>query len=109
MSKYGNRKSVYKGEAFDSILELTRYKQLELLQQAKEIAGLIRQVKFELIPKGKRGDGKTERACVYVADFMYTTKDGRLIVEDSKGMKTRDYIIKRKLMLKVHGITIKET
>jgi len=49
-----------------------------------------------------------ERACTYVADFSYT-ENGRRVVEDTKGMKTRDYIIKRKLMLYVHGIRIKET
>jgi hypothetical protein len=48
-----------------------------------------------------------ERACAYVADFVYT-ENGKKIVEDTKGFKTKDYIIKRKLMLWVHGIRVKE-
>lgn len=48
-----------------------------------------------------------ERAVCYYADFKYT-RDGETVVEDSKGMKTKDYIIKRKLILQVHGIRIKE-
>jgi hypothetical protein len=51
----------------------------------------------------------TEKAVRYVADFVYIDNDtGRMVVEDTKGFRTPDYIIKRKLMLKVHGITIKE-
>jgi len=62
---------------------------------------------------GKKGqrlkDGQRciEKAVVYVADFTYQ-KDGQMIVEDTKGMKTKDYIIKRKLMLYVHGIRVRE-
>jgi hypothetical protein len=49
-----------------------------------------------------------EREVAYIADFVYT-EDGKRIVEDSKGFKTKDFIIKRKLMLYMHGIRIKET
>ena len=50
-----------------------------------------------------------ERACSYIADFVYTDcKTGQTIVEDTKGMRTREYVIKRKLMLYMHGIRIKE-
>ena len=53
-------------------------------------------------------DGKcVERSVKYKADFFYT-KDGELVVEDTKGFRTPDYIIKRKLMLYVHHIRIKE-
>lgn len=45
----------------------------------------------------------------YIADFVYTdAATGKLVVEDAKGMRTRDYIIKRKLMLYIHGIKIRE-
>jgi hypothetical protein len=50
-----------------------------------------------------------ERECSYIADFVYhDVKSGNLIVEDAKGFKTEKYIIKKKLMLWVHGIRIKE-
>lgn len=48
-----------------------------------------------------------ERGVYYIADFVYY-RDGEYIVEDTKGVRTKDYIIKRKLMLYVHGIKIKE-
>jgi hypothetical protein len=64
-------------------------------------------VKFELIPSQRIGGKVAERACSYVADFVYM-QDGKKVVEDTKGFKTADYIIKRKLMLWVHGIQVKE-
>jgi hypothetical protein len=80
---------------------------LSLLERAGAIADLQRQVKFELIPS-QRVDGKVaERPCTYVADFVYQ-EGGKTVVEDTKGFKTKDYIIKRKLMLQVHGIRIRE-
>lgn len=56
-------------------------------------------------------DGKRrciERECTYVADFVYL-QDGEIIVEDTKGFRTPEYKIKRKLMLFLKGIRIKET
>ena len=121
--KYGNRKVAVDGIAFDSIKEARRYKELKLLLLAGEIVCLRMQVPFELVPaqyeetgevykkgprKGQPKKGKCiEQSVVYVADFVYW-KDGKQIVEDTKGMHTHDYIIKRKLMLHVHGIRIKE-
>lgn len=100
--KYRSVRTIAAGEQFDSRREARRYIELELMQRAGEICDLKRQVKFELIPK-QRG----ERPCSYIADFVYW-KDGERIVEDVKGVRTRDYIIKRKLMLWVHGIRIQE-
>lgn len=118
MSKYGSRKTVLDGVKFDSIKEARRYQELRLLEKAGAITDLQRQVEFILIPvqkesdtKGVRGGiikGKTiERAVKYVADFVYM-ENGKQVVEDTKGVKTKDYIIKRKLMLWVHNIRIKE-
>ena len=106
--KYGNRKTVVDGITFDSKKEATRFAELKLLQRAGEIFDLQRQVPFTLIPKQTR-DGKTiERPCVYKADFVYKDKDGTEIVEDVKGMKTKEYIIKRKLLLWQFGLVIHE-
>lgn len=105
--KYGNRKITVGGETFDSKREYTRYRELVLLQRAGQISGLKRQVKFELIPS-QRVDGKVvERPCTYVADFVYT-ENGKTVVEDTKGFRTKDYIIKRKLLLYVHAIQLRE-
>ena len=102
-NKFGNRKVTVNGETFDSMKEFQRYGVLKLLQRAGKISDLQRQVSFELIPKQEG-----ERACNYVADFVYQ-EDGKRVVEDCKGFKTDVYKIKKKLMLYVHGIRIKET
>jgi hypothetical protein len=122
--KYHNRKVTIDGITFDSIREGNRYRELKLLRKASKISHLQRQVKFELIPaqyelaterytkgpkKGQYKRGKLlERECAYIADFVYIDADGKIVVEDTKGMRTKDYIIKRKLMLERHGIRIKE-
>ena len=106
-SKYGNRKMTRNGETFDSAKEARRYGELVLLERAGQVFDLKRQVKYELIPTQKIGGKVVERACTYVADFVYI-EDGKTVVEDTKGFRTKDYIIKRKLMLFIHGIRIKE-
>lgn len=107
MNKYHNRKTVLFGEVFDSKKEAQRYAELRYLLKAGKISELRRQVKYVLIPSQRRGGKVVERECSYLADFVYRQGD-ELIVEDAKGVKTKDYIIKRKLMLWVHGIQIKE-
>ena len=107
--KYGNRKVVTEDGTFDSVKELRRWQELKLLQKAGEIYELQRQVPFVLIPMQKDEHGKViERDVKYIADFTYRDRDYRLGGEDTKGMKTREYIIKRKLMLYRHGIRIVE-
>lgn len=108
MSKYGAKKVEVDGIVFDSKKEARRYQELKLFEKAGAISQLRRQVKFVLIP-AQRVDGKViERQCCYIADFVYQDKEGKTVVEDTKGVKTKDYIIKRKLMSWVHGIRIKE-
>lgn len=117
-SKYNAKKTEYNGMTFDSKRELKRYKELELMEKCGEIKNLRRQVKYVLIPAQREPDiigvkggvkkGRViERECAYTADFVYE-EDGETVVEDSKGFKTKDYSIKRKLMLYVHGIKIRE-
>ena len=123
-NKYYNIKTKSSdGIVFDSHKEARRWEQLLLLQKAGKITELRRQVAYELIPAqyetyprfSKNGDRLKdgcrllERAVNYVADFVYTDAEtGENIVEDTKGFKTKDYKIKRKLMLAVHSIRIKE-
>ncbi len=122
MSKYHNNVTVTSdGIKHASQKEATRWCELKLLERAGKISDLQRQVEFELIPcqyetyekfskRGERlGEGMrvAERRCVYVADFVYT-EDGKKVVEDTKGMRTKEYVIKRKLMLYIHHIKIKE-
>lgn len=120
MSKYKNRKvTTSDGVTHDSKKEAVRWMELQIMQNVGLISNLQRQVKYILIPAqyenfydektGKIKKGKClERECSYVADFVYLDCNGEIIVEDTKGFKTKDYIIKRKLLLHVHGIRIKE-
>lgn len=118
MSKYHSRKIIRDGEVFDSIKEYRRYCELKLLEKAGKISNLRRQVKYELVPNqyeasesGKNGAtrrGKLlERKIYYVADFVYYRGDNE-VVEDTKGVRTKEYIIKRKLLLWIFGIKIEE-
>lgn len=106
-SKYGAKKVTAQGITFDSKREANRYRELVLLERAGRLSNLQRQVKFELIPSQRINGKVVERACTYVADFVYF-QDGKQIVEDAKGYKTPEYRIKKKLLLWVHGIQIKE-
>lgn len=106
-SKYHNTKVTTADGTFDSMKELHRWSELKLMERAGLISGLARQQRFEVIPKQKV-NGRTILPCYYIADFCYV-KDGKLVVEDCKGMKTDVYKIKKKLMLWVHGIDIKES
>jgi Fe2+ or Zn2+ uptake regulation protein len=106
--KYKNRKTEVNGIVFHSLKEARRYQELLLLEKAGAIQDLKLQEKFVLIPSQRGKDGKViERECSYIADFCYK-ENGEYIVEDTKGFRTKDYIIKRKLMLKIYGIRIKE-
>ena len=125
MPKYGNKKVTLDGQTFDSKRECRRWQELKLLEKAGKIYDLRRQVQFNLIPeqrladtlgpKGGRKMGKLlERAVYYVADFVYyeggrPSEGGKLVVEDAKGHRTKEYIIKRKLMLARYDIQIRET
>ena len=120
MSKYRSKKiRLPDGVVFDSQKEYARWCELKLLARAGKIKDLQRQVKFVLIPAqyepdtiGKRGGVKRgkliEREISYVADFCYI-ENGNPVVEDSKGFRTPEYKMKRKMMLYFHGIRIKET
>lgn len=104
-TKYKAQKCEYNGIKFDSKKEMKRYQELELMLHRGEISDLKLQVPFilfQLIPK-------MFRAISYVADFVYKDASGSVIVEDSKGFRTRDYKIKKRLMYEIHKILIKET
>lgn len=117
--KYGNTKIEIDGHIFDSRREASRYMDLSLLQKAGEISDLRMQVKYVLIPAQREPDtigpkggikkGKViEKECSYIADFVYKDKTGKTVVEDVKGFRTKEYMIKRKLMLFFREIRIHE-
>ena len=119
-NKYHAKKIEVDGEIFDSKREAARYIELQYLQRAGKISGLQRQKKFVLIPaqyepestgpRGGRIKGKLlEREVAYYADFVYFDEEAKdFVIEDTKGVSTKDYIIKRKLMLWLNGYQIRE-
>lgn len=124
-NKYRARQTkCFQGHVHDSKHEAMRCNELSTLERAGEIRELQQQVKYTLIPtqreassevyksganKGQHKPGKVlEKECNYYADFDYYTRSGEHVVEDTKGVKTKDYIIKRKLMLWVYDIHIHE-
>ena len=109
-TKYHNKKSKgADGFVYASKREHKRYAELLLMEKAGLIEDLQRQVKYVLIPSQKDKNGKLiERGVDYIADFAYTDAEGNFIVEDAKGARTKEYIIKRKLMLYHYGIRIRE-
>ena len=118
-NKYHAKKVTICGIEFDSKKEGMRWLLLKDMERNGEITGLQRQVPFELLPAIYRDEvvhlktkDKTERRLVqravhYVADFVYT-KDGKQVVEDTKGLRLPDYILKKKMMLALKGIEISE-
>lgn len=106
-SKYGNIKTAVGELRFDSKAEAGRWCDLQMMLGAGLISGLERQVSFEICPSVEIF-GKKIRAMRYVADFVYTDKDGQRIVEDVKGKATREYKMKRHLMRFVLGIEVHE-
>lgn len=106
--KYGNRKTEVDGIRFDSRHEANRWVELRYMERAGLIRDLKRQEPFELIPAQKKDGKVVERAVRYVADFTYRDGKGAFIVEDAKGVRTDVYKIKKKLMLWVYGIEIRE-
>ena len=96
-NKYGNEKRTYNGIKFDSVAEMKRYIVLSDMEKHGEISNLRMQVPFELLP-GFTINGHKQRAIKYVADFVYTDPDGKEHIEDVKGVETKEYCIKRKLM-----------
>lgn len=111
MNKYRNKKTEVDGILFDSKREAERWCELKLMERAGLIKDLFRQFPIKLIPAQKDENGKViERAVGYVADFVYTdTNTGKTIYEDVKGVKTKEYLLKRKMCLYFHGIRIHET
>ena len=132
-TKLNNQSIVIDGIEFASKREGNRYCELKLLQRAGEISNLEWQKKYELIPAqyetvetgeyykvgAKKGQPKTKQVCieqsvVYIADFVYQEKSGQTVVEDVKGYKDPSsatyakFVLKRKMMLWIHGIRIKE-
>lgn len=118
--KYHNKKVTFDGFEFDSKKEMYRYIRLKSMQEEGLISDLRMQVPYEIIPavyeeekvqlktKVKTVTKCVQRAAYYLADFVYKDKDGKEIVLDTKGFRTKEYLLKKKMMRAFLGITITE-
>ena len=131
-TKLNNKAITIDGIEFQSTKEGNRYCELKLLQRSGKISNLELQKRYELIPAqyetvetgeyykigAKKGQPKTKEVCieqsvVYIADFVYQ-ENGKTIVEDVKGFRDptsstyAKFVLKRKMMLWLHGIKINE-
>ncbi len=103
MNKYRNRKTIVDGINFDSKAEANRYIELRMLEKAGYIKQLKLQPKFELQAKYTNNKGEHVRAITYIADFIYTELIvgdggiGKVVVEDVKGMETKEFKLKKKM------------
>lgn len=101
-NKYGAVATEVDGRRFASRREALRYAELRMLERAGVISVLECHPRWPLLVNG-------QLIGHYTADFRYLDERGRLVVEDVKGGPTsRDYILRRKLMLAIHGIAIQE-
>jgi hypothetical protein len=97
MSKYNAIKTIIDGITFDSKKEAQRYAELKLLERAGIITELQLQPTYILQEAFDAGCVKI-RAIKYRGDFRYI-EDGKVVVEDTKGFRTKEYLLKRKLFL----------
>lgn len=98
-NKFNNRKIIINGVKYDSKHEYERWKELELLNNIREITDLQFQVKFSICPKAPNVRGSRER--FYIADFVYTRSDGTKVIEDAKSpitKKDKTYRLKKQLV-----------
>lgn len=100
-SKFNAKKTVIGDICFDSKFEAERYSTLRIMEKSGIISDLRLQVAYSLDVNGVK-------ICTYIADFVYI-ENAKTVVEDAKGVKTPEYRLKKKLMLAIHNIDIRET
>lgn len=98
MTKYGSKTTELDGYKFDSLAECRRYQDLRIMERNGDISNLVVHPRF-ILQEPFTHNHIRERAIAYEADFSYYEKEGRKIIEDVKGFKTKEYQVKRKLFL----------
>lgn len=115
--KYHNRKRTVtlpengKSITFDSEKEARRFGELRMRLRFNDIRDLRLQVNFTLQEGFTTAAGERVRPIVYRADFTYqelTPSGWQTVVEDVKGVRTKEYAMKRKMMLEKFGVDIRE-
>lgn len=115
--KYHSRKCTVtlpengKSITFDSEKEARRFGELRMRLHYNDIRDLRLQVNFTLQEGFTTADGERVRPIVYRADFAYRERTGDgwcPVVEDVKGVRTKEYNMKRKMMMEKFGVKIRE-
>ena len=106
-NKYHAQKTTVDGMKFDSKAEARRWQELKILERAGQIQELRRQVIFKLL-KAVSCRGKVARPTTYIADFVYN-ENGIEIIEDTKGMLTKEFLLKEKMMKAILNKDIRVT
>jgi hypothetical protein len=98
------------GNVFSSKKEFDRYQELLSLHKAGKITNLERRVEIPLLPSQRDEHGHViERECSFIADFVYfDIEQGKTIYEDAKEIRSKEYILKRKMMLYLNHIAVHE-
>ena len=109
VTKYRNTRTEFAGLTFHSKAEAKRYGELQILERIGQIRGLQRQVAYELAPPVKyAGASRTKPALRLVVDFSYWEGEQQ-ILEDTKGVQTDVFKVKRHLLKAVHGLEVRLT
>ena len=104
--KYNSKKIVIDGYTFDSIVESQRYGELVMMRCAGEITDLQVHPVFVLLDAFTDARGRKHRALTYESDFIYRElNSGLVVIEDVKGIKTKEFRIKEKLLCRVLPVT----
>ena len=98
-NKYNARKTTVYGRTFDSKREAEIYLDLLSRKQHGEIVRIRFQPSYTLLAGFKDNQGNKQRPITYTADFFVTYADGRHEVIEVKGMRTRDYLLRKKMFL----------
>lgn len=98
-NKYNARKTTVCGHTFDSRREAEVYLELLAQKQAGKIVRIGFQPSYTLLAGFKDNTGKNQKPITYTADFFVTFADGHSEVIEVKGVRTRDYLLRKKLFL----------
>ena len=95
-NKYHARKTTVYGRTFDSKREGDVYLELLAKQQSGEIVRIAFQPQYTLLEASTDNQGKPQKPITYTPDFLVEYDDGRREVIEVKGVKTRDYLLRKK-------------
>ena len=98
-NKYNARKTTVCGHTFDSKREAEVYLELLADKQAGKVVRIGFQPSYTLLAGFKDNTGKNQKPITYTADFFVTYADGHSEVIEVKGVRTRDYLLRKKLFL----------